>query len=96
IKAIVAQRVAQKSVDEWLAILEPADIWCAKVLNWKEMLESDGFKALDLLQTVTREDGVAIHTTCSPLRVDGLRAKVDRAAPRVGEHSAKIRTEFGL
>jgi crotonobetainyl-CoA:carnitine CoA-transferase CaiB-like acyl-CoA transferase len=96
IKAIIAQRIAQKSVDEWLAILEPADIWCAKVLNWEEMLESDGFKALDLLQTVTREDGVTIHTTRSPLRVDGVRARVDRAAPLVGEHSAKIRREFGL
>src|SRR5690606_34513416 len=29
IKAIIAQRIAQKSIDEWLAILEPADIWCA-------------------------------------------------------------------
>ncbi|TIS30250.1 MAG: CoA transferase, partial [Mesorhizobium sp.] len=96
IKAIIAQRIAQKSVDEWLAILEPADIWCAKVLNWKEVLESDGFKALDLLQTVTREDGVSIDTTRSPLRIDGMRAKVEHAAPRVGEHSAKIRKEFGL
>ncbi|TIR59387.1 MAG: CoA transferase, partial [Mesorhizobium sp.] len=96
IKAIIAQRIAQKSVDEWLAILEPADIWCAKVLNWKEVLESDGFKALDLLQTVTREDGVSIDTTRSPLRIDGMRAKVEHAAPRVGEHSEKIRKEFGL
>ena len=96
IKAIIARRVAEKSIDEWLAILEPADIWCAKVLNWEEVLASDGFRALDLLQTVTREDGVSIATTRSPLRVDGLRAKVERAAPRVGEHSEKIRAEFGL
>ncbi|MFE0018586.1 CaiB/BaiF CoA transferase family protein [Mesorhizobium sp. NPDC059054] len=96
IKAIIAQRIAQKSVDEWLAILEPHDIWCAKVLNWQEVLESDGFKSLDLLQTVTREDEVSIHTTRSPVRVDGVRAKVTRAAPRVGEHSEAIRAEFGL
>jgi len=96
IKAIIAQRIAQKSIDDWLAILEPADIWCARVLNWEEVLESDGFRALDLLQTVTREDGVSITTTRSPLRVDGVRAEVTRAAPRVGEHSEAIRVEFGL
>jgi crotonobetainyl-CoA:carnitine CoA-transferase CaiB-like acyl-CoA transferase len=96
IKAIIARRIAEKTVDEWLAILEPADVWCARVLNWREMLDSDGFKALDLLQTVTREDDVAIHTTRSPLRIDGVRAKVERAAPRIGEHSEKIRMEFGL
>ncbi len=96
IKAIIARRIAQKSIDEWLAILEPADIWCAKVLDWEEVLASDGFRALDLLQTVTREDDVSILTTRSPLRVDGVRAKVTRAAPRIGEHSEAIRAEFGL
>ncbi|BCM16764.1 CaiB/BaiF CoA transferase family protein [Mesorhizobium sp. J8] len=96
IKAIIARRIAEKTIDEWLAILEPADIWCAKVLTWPELMENDGFKTLDMLQTVTREDNVSILTTRSPLRVDGARAKVDRAAPRIGEHSEKIRAEFGL
>jgi CoA:oxalate CoA-transferase len=96
IKAIIAQRIATRTVDEWLATLEPADIWCAKVLNWLELFESDGFKVLDMLQTVTREDDVSITTTRSPLRVNGVRTKVERAAPRIGEHSAKIREEFGL
>ena len=90
------QFIARSYVDEWLAILEPADIWCAKVLTWPEMLASEGFRSLDMLQTVTREDDVSILTTSSPLRVDGVRAKVDRAAPRIGEHSAAIRAEFGL
>ncbi|RUU51277.1 CaiB/BaiF CoA-transferase family protein [Mesorhizobium sp. M2C.T.Ca.TU.002.02.1.1] len=96
IKAIIARRIAEKTIDEWLAVLEPADVWCAKVLTWPELMESDGFKTLDMLQTVTREDNVSILTTRSPLRVDGARAKVDRAAPRIGEHSEKIRAEFGL
>ena len=96
IKAIIAQKIATRPVDEWLAVLEPADIWCSKVLNWPELLDSEGFKVLDMLQTVTREDNVSILTTCSPLRVDGMRVKVDRAAPRIGEHSAIIREDFGL
>ncbi len=96
IKALIAARIATGTIDQWLAILEPADIWCAKVLDWNELLGSDGFRVLDMLQTVTREDDVTIHTTRSPLRVNGLRARVDRAAPRVGEHSDAIRREFGL
>ena len=96
IKALIAERIATKTIDEWLAILEPADIWCAKVLNWNELLESDGFQILDMLQTVTREDNVSILTTRSPIRVDGQRPKFDRAAPRIGEQSAAIREEFGL
>ena len=96
IKKIIAARIATKTIDAWLAILEPADIWCAKVLSWNEMMDSDGFKVLDMLQTVEREDNVSILTTRSPIRINGKRAKVTRAAPRIGEHSDAIRKEFGL
>ena len=96
IKQIIAERLATQTTAHWLAILEPADIWCAKVLDWPELLASEGFGALDMLQTVTRPDDVSITTTRSPLRVNGRRARSDRAAPLVGEQSQKIRREFGL
>jgi crotonobetainyl-CoA:carnitine CoA-transferase CaiB-like acyl-CoA transferase len=96
IKRLIAERLATRTTAEWLAILEPADIWCAKVLEWPELMASDGFKALDMLQTVTRDDGVSILTTSSPLRIDGQRAKTTRAAPLIGEQSARIRKEFDL
>ncbi|HEV2515875.1 MAG TPA: CaiB/BaiF CoA-transferase family protein [Devosia sp.] len=96
IKRLIAQRLATRSTAEWLAVLEPADIWCAKVLEWDELMESEGFKALDMLQTVTRDDGVSILTTRSPLRIDGQRPQTHRAAPLIGEQSAAIRKEFGL
>ncbi|MDX1102451.1 CoA transferase [Sinorhizobium medicae] len=96
IKALIAARIAERTVDEWLAVLEPADIWCARVLDWNELLESEGFQVLDMLQTVMREDDVSIMTTRSPLRINGRRPSVGRAAPRIGEHGASIREEFGL
>ncbi|MDP1730041.1 MAG: CaiB/BaiF CoA-transferase family protein [Devosia sp.] len=96
IKHIIADHMATQPTAHWLAILEPADIWCAKVLDWPELLESEGFKALDMLQTVTRKDGVSILTTRSPLRINGKRASTTRAAPLIGEQSEEIRKEFGL
>jgi crotonobetainyl-CoA:carnitine CoA-transferase CaiB-like acyl-CoA transferase len=96
IKTIISAKIETGTIAEWLAVLEPADIWCAKVLNWEELMEHDGFKVLDMLQRVTREDDVSILTTCSPLRVDGARPHHHRAAPRIGEHSAKIRSEFSM
>ncbi|MBR0557344.1 CoA transferase [Ciceribacter sp. L1K23] len=95
IKKIIADRIATQTVDHWLSILEPADIWCSKVLEWPELLSSEGFKLLDMLQTVKREDNVAIDTTRCPIRINGKRPPVRRAAPLVGEHTAQIRAEFG-
>ena len=96
IKRLIADRIKAKTVDEWLAILEPADIWCSRVLDWDDLMRSEGFEVLDMLQRVERDDNVSILTTRSPIRVNGQRPKTTRAAPRVGEHSAAIRAEFGL
>lgn len=96
IKRLVAERLAHRPTDDWLAILDPADVWCAKVLQWPELLSSDGFTGLDMLQTVTRGSEVSIRTTRSPIRVDGERATVAAAAPAIGQHSAALRSEFGF
>ena len=96
IKQLIADKVATDSVDHWLSVLEPADIWCAKVLDWPELLASEGMRVLDMLHTVTREDGVSIETTRLPMRLNGHRPAKPGAAPLIGAHSAAIRKEFGL
>ena len=96
IKRLVAARIAERPTDDWLKVLDAADIWCAKVLNWQDLMASDGFRALDMLQTVTRDDGVSIDTTRSPIRINGTRSLVEDGAPRVGQNTAAIRKEFGL
>ncbi|WP_112312591.1 CaiB/BaiF CoA transferase family protein [Pseudogemmobacter bohemicus] len=96
IKRLIADQVATATVDHWLSVLEPADIWCAKVLDWPELLQSEGMRVLDMLQTVTREDGVSIETTRLPMRLNGYRPAKTGAAPLIGAHSAAIRKEFDL
>ena len=96
IKRMIAARLEIAPTARWLAVLQPADVWCAEVLDWPHLLGSEGFGVLDLLQTVTREDAVRIRTTRAPLRVDGVRATTEAAAPRIGQHTAALRQEFGL
>ncbi|WP_274424707.1 CaiB/BaiF CoA transferase family protein [Chelativorans sp. YIM 93263] len=96
IKTIIAGRIAARTIDEWVQLLEPHDIWCAKVMDWNDLMNSEGFGVLDMLQTVERGGEVSIRTTRSPIRINGVRPSSDRAAPGIGEHSAKIRAEFGL
>ena len=94
IKTMIASRLREKTVREWLALLEPADIWAAEVLDWPKLLQSAAFRQLDMLQTVVRDDGVSLRTTASPIRVNGVRAKNDMAAPAIGAQSDKVRAEF--
>jgi CoA:oxalate CoA-transferase len=96
IKTKNADHLAQQTTEKWLAILQPADVWCASVLRWPDLLAGEGFKVLDMLQTVTRPDDLRIATTRAPLRIDGIRPVTARAAPRIGEHTAALRREFDL
>ena len=79
-----------------MSVLEPADIWCAEVLDWEKMLKHDGFKVLDMTQRIKSADGLDIETLRCPIKVDGEIFKSDRAAPKVGQHNEKIKNEMRL
>ncbi len=96
VKKMIASHLKQRPLAHWLSILQPADIWCAEVLDWPAMMETEAFKRLDMLQTVSRVDNVAIRTTASPIRVNGLRPHCTVAAPQIGAQTEKIRAEFEI
>lgn len=90
-----------RATEDWLEILDSADIWCAPVLTLPELMSHEGFKSLDMTQETTRisQDGVAeisLRTTRSPIRIDGMTVKHRKGAPHVGEDTEKIRAEFDL
>ena len=95
IKRSIATRLLTHSTVHWLSRLQPHDIWCAEVLEWPDLLASETFNLLDMVQTLQRDD-VTVRTTRSPLRIDGLRSQSTRLAPRIGEHNDKLRGEFDL
>lgn len=99
IMKVLAQRLKSRTTDEWLEILDAADIWCAPVLSLPELVEHQGFADLNMVQTTNRTSGdgssiVEIMTTRSPVRIDGRAITSDRGAPHVGEHTEEIRSEF--
>ncbi len=96
IKQHLADHLRTQPTAHWLARLEPADYWCAEVLSWPRLWQTDAFKALDFEQQVTRDDGPTLRTTRCPIRIDGELYKSPRGAPRVGQHTSQIQTEFSL
>ena len=90
IKQIMADAIARRSTADWLAVLQPADIWCSEVLDWPQLLEAEAFKALDFLQTIQRSDAVELQALRPPMRINGQTLKSDRAAPLLGEHNDAV------
>ncbi|MFT2010111.1 CaiB/BaiF CoA-transferase family protein [Pontibacter sp. 13R65] len=86
----------ERTTAEWLAVLEPADIWCADILNYEEFLNHAGYKALQMEQETITASGDNIRTTRCPIRIDGQRLFSFKPAPAVGEHVKVIERDFNL
>ena len=96
IKEILGMHLLTRSVDEWLSMLQPADIWCAKVLNYDQLMRETGYKMLNMELKVRTSNGLSIKTTRCPIRIDGQVVFSETGAPLLGEHNERIDAEFGL
>ena len=96
IKKILADHLVGCRTETWLNILEPADIWCAKVLDYDALTREEGYKVLDMELKVKTANGLEITTTRCPIRVDGKLLLSGKGAPMLGEHNSQIDEEFIL
>ena len=94
IKKILADWLAKETTSTWISILEPADIWCASVMNYSELINEEGYKVLNMDISVKTSSGLQITTTRCPIRVDGNFLTSSKGAPLLGEHNEQIDKQF--
>ena len=96
IKGILAAHLEKDTTETWLKILEPADIWCSKVLDYDDLVQEDAYKELQMELKVRTMNGLEVTTTRCPVRVDGKLLLSNKGAPGLGEHNKLIEEEFSL
>lgn len=96
IKKTLAEHLKTEPIAKWLGILEKADIWCAPVLNYDDLVKEEGYRLLEMELKVKTSRGVTVTTTRCPLRVDGQLLLSERGAPMLGEHNEEIEKQFGI
>ena len=94
IKQVLAIHLIEGTTEGWLSVLEPADIWCARVMDYDELVKQEGYKVLQMELKVRTKKGLEVTTTRCPIRVDGNLLLSDRGAPALGEHNIQIEKEF--
>lgn len=94
IKKALADHLETDTTEKWLSILEPADIWCANIMDWDTLFAQDGFKVLDMIQKVTMGDGFEYETTRCPIKIDGEYLTSSLGSPSLGEHTNAIVEEL--
>ena len=96
IKTILANHLVTQSTQHWLPILEPADIWCAQVLEYKELIQEEAYQKLQMEIVVKNSKGLSVTTTRCPIRIDGNILNSEKGAPFLGEDNAAIDQRFSL
>lgn len=98
IETLIADRLRTGSTASWLTVLDAADIWCAPLHTVDELVDHDGFRAIDMVQTLDREESDGARTTVTttrlPFRLDGERLWGTGAAPVLGVDTDRVRDEF--
>ncbi len=93
IKKILGDHLITATTAEWLAKMEPLDIWCSDVYDYQKLMESEAYQVLGMEQTFKRY-GDEVKTTRCAIRINGERLYSSRPSPRVGEHNEAIEKEF--
>lgn len=88
--ATFAQRVSQ----DWLPILEAADIPHALVRSVSKVSDDSQLQALGTLDPLTSESGTSYTAVRCPILVDGERAPISTPPPRLGQHTEAVLAEF--
>lgn len=80
IQAILAERFLSQDSAYLERHLTQHNIWCAKVLSWDDLLNTQSFKALNIVDPATDSDCTLIR---APLRIDQIRAPITGLGPRL-------------
>jgi crotonobetainyl-CoA:carnitine CoA-transferase CaiB-like acyl-CoA transferase len=85
-----------KTINEWLTILRAADVWCAQVKTFEEMISDEQVIWNKMIQSVD-------HPVVGPLSIVGpsilfsrTKSGVRLPPPLLGQHSQEILNEFGF
>ena len=88
---MVAQIALTRTTNDWLALMEQADIPAMPVRNLSDLPNDPHLAATGFFQRIDHPTEGAIWTTRPPIRFSATPARHDhRPAPRLGEHSDEI------
>ena len=96
IKLLLINHFVTNVTAYWLSVLEPADIWCAEVLDYASLQNHEGYKVLDMEQEIETNTGTEMVTTRCPIKINGEVLKYSMGAPELGQHTDDIIQHYSL
>jgi CoA:oxalate CoA-transferase len=93
IKKILADHIIIQKTKDCITLLQQEGLWAMEVLDWEQMMQQEAYQVLEMEQVIHTGKNTITTTRC-PIRINGKRLYIDKAAPQLGEHTEKIKKDF--
>ncbi len=95
LNTILAARFKERTTDEWMAILEPAGVLCARINTFKDAMRDPQIEANNMIVSMEHERAGELKMLGNPIRMHGTPPELKITPPDLGEHSTEIVRELG-
>ncbi|WP_346911064.1 CoA transferase [uncultured Roseibium sp.] len=93
--ALIAELVATKSTDDWIRLLEEADVPSVPVKSIDALFDDPHFQATGFFIDYDHPSEGRLRTTAVPTIFGQTPAGLHRVPPRLGEHTREVLGELG-
>ncbi len=93
--AIIEEVTSMQPVRHWLTALEKAGVPCGPILNYEQVLADPHVRYREMVQELPHPIGGRIKQLGPAVKLSATPARLRRAAPTFGQHTAEVLTELG-
>lgn len=91
---LLEKKIAEKTLEEWLALIGGAEFCVTPVYSLKEALASELTAQENIVQEADSDFG-RLRYLGGPVQFSAAQSEITRRAPRLGEHTEEILRELG-
>ena len=93
---LVAEVIAERTSEEWLQLLEDAEIPVARLNTMADLYTDPHLSDVGFFKDLEDPHDGKLRLPSSPVRFSDTPASFTRAAPMLGEHTAEVLRELGI
>jgi len=96
LEAVLESIMAGRTIEEWMATLEPIDVLCAPVNDYAQLVGHPAVRATKMIVEQEHPRAGRFTTMATPVKLEKTPGTIRTGAPALGEHSREILLEAGV
>ena len=92
---LIEEVTATRPAEHWLAVLRDAGVPCGEIQDYGRVFNDAHLEAREFFVDLEHPALGRLRALGTPLRFESSRARIERAGPRLGEHTREILAEAG-